>query len=112
MSNGSDLPDGFFGYAIASIGAAMSVLVTTIATLWKVSESKNAKAIEEQRQEIINQKVEYADARSQMKTEISMVRENLKAVEDARLECERDRAMLTAKCEIFESRLSKLEGHA
>ena len=109
MSNG-DLPEGFFGWALVAIGTAMGTLVTTIATLWKVSESKNAKAIEEQRQEIINQKVDYADAKSQMRTEISMVRENLKAVEEARLECERDRAMLTAKCEIFESRLSKLEG--
>jgi len=109
VSNG-DLPEGFFGWALVAIGTAMGTLVTTIATLWKVSESKNAKAIEEQRQEIINQKVDYADAKSQMRTEISMVRENLKAVEEARLECERDRAMLTAKCEIFESRLSKLEG--
>jgi septal ring factor EnvC (AmiA/AmiB activator) len=112
MSNGSDLPDGFFGYVLAFVGTAMGTLVTTIATLWKVSEGKNAKAIEEQRQEIMTQKVEFADAKSQMRTEISMVRENLKAVEEARLECERDRAMLTAKCEIFESRLSKLEGHA
>jgi septal ring factor EnvC (AmiA/AmiB activator) len=112
MSNGSDIPDGFLGYALAFIGTAMGTLVTTIATLWKVSESKNAKAIEEQRQEAIQQKVEFADAKSQMRTEIGMVRENLKAVEEARLECERDRAKLTAKCEIFEARLSRLEGQA
>jgi septal ring factor EnvC (AmiA/AmiB activator) len=56
--------------------------------------------------------VEYAEAKSQMRTEIAMVRENLKAVEEARLECERDRSKLTAKCEIFEQRLSKLEGNA
>jgi predicted nuclease with TOPRIM domain len=111
MSNG-DLPEGFFGWALVAIGTAMGTLVTTIATLWKVSESKNARAIEEQRQEIITQKVEFADAKAQMRTEIGLVRDNLKAVEEARLECERDRAKLTAKCEIFEDRLSRLENQS
>jgi septal ring factor EnvC (AmiA/AmiB activator) len=109
MSNG-DLPEGFFGWALVSIGTAMGTLVTTIATLWKVSESKNARAIEEQRKEIMQQKIDYADAKAQMKTEIGIVRENLKAVEEARLECERDRARLSAQHEIFKDRLSKLEG--
>lgn len=99
MSNGSDLPDGLLGWVLAGIGAAMGTLVTTIATLWRVSEGKNAKAIEEQRSQIAT-----------VQTEIAVVRDNLKTTEAARLDCERDRARLTAKCEIFESRLSKLEG--
>jgi hypothetical protein len=100
MSNG-ELPDGLIGWALAGIGAAMGTLVTTIATLWKVSESKNAKAIEEQHKEI-----------AVVRTEMQGVRDNLKITEQARLECERDRASLMAKCEIFEARLSRLEGKA
>lgn len=100
MSNG-ELPDGLIGWALAGIGAAMGTLVTTIATLWKVSEGKNAKAIEEQHREI-----------AVVRTEMQGVRDNLKITEQARLECERDRASLMAKCEIFESRLSRLEGKA
>ena len=111
MSNG-ELPDGLVGWALAGIGAAMGTLVTTIATLWKVSESKNAKAIEEQRQESAQQRVEFATAKSELATEIRTVRENLQIAEAARLECERDRASLTAKCEIFEKRLTRLESQA
>jgi hypothetical protein len=100
MSNG-ELPEGFMGWALAGVVAAMGTLATTIATLWKVGESKNAKAIQEQREEIVA-----------VRTEMQGVRENLKTTEQARLECERDRASLTAKCEIFEARLSRLEGMA
>lgn len=111
MSN-SSLPEDFFGWVLSGVLVVITTLAGSVATLFKMSESKNAKAIEEQQKEIIQQKIEYTEAKSQMRTEISMVRENLKAVEESRLECERDRAKLTAKCEIFESRLSKLEGQS
>lgn len=111
MSN-SGLPEDFFGWVLSGVLVVITTLAGAVAALFKISESKNAKAIEEQQKEIIQQKVEYAEAKSQMKTEISIVRENLQAVEEARLECERDRAMLSAKCEIFESRLSRLEGQS
>lgn len=111
MSN-SSLPEDFFGWVLSGILVVITTLAGAVATLFKMSENKNSKAIEEQQKEIIHQKVEYAEAKSQMRTEISMVRETLKSVEEARLECERDRAKLTAKCEIFESRLSKLEGQS
>lgn len=100
MSNG-EFPDGLMGWILTSVGAVMATLVTTIATLWKVGESKNAKAIEEQYREL-----------TVVRTEMQGVRENLQATENARLECERDRASLTAKCEIFEARLSRLEQQA
>ena len=111
MSNG-EFPEGLMGWVLTSVGAVMATLVTTIATLWKVGESKNAKAIEEQRKETEQQKIEFASHRAELATEIRAVRENLKVTEEARLECERDRASLTAKCEIFETRLSRLENQA
>lgn len=111
MSN-SSLPEDFFSWVLSGVLVVITALAGAVATLFKISESKNAKAIEEQQKEIIQQKVEHTEAKTQMRTEISMVRENLKAVEEARLDCERDRAMLTAKCEIFEARLSRLEGQS
>lgn len=101
MSNGSELPEGLLGWVLTGVGAVMATLVTTIATLWRVSESKNAKAIEEQHKQIAT-----------VQAEVALVRDNLKTTEEARLECERDRASLTAKCDIFEKRLSRLEGQA
>lgn len=89
------------GWILTSVGAVMATLVTTIATLWKVGESKNAKAIEEQHRELTSVRIEMQG-----------VRENLQVTEKARLECERDRSALTAKCEIFEARLTRLENQA
>jgi septal ring factor EnvC (AmiA/AmiB activator) len=111
MSNG-ELPEGFFSWVLTGVLAVVTTLAGAVAALFKISESKNTKAIEEQQQEILKQKIDYAESKAQMRTEIGLVRDNLKAVEEARLECERDRAALTAKCEIFEKRLARLEDQA
>jgi septal ring factor EnvC (AmiA/AmiB activator) len=100
MANG-ELPEGFFGWVLTGVGAAMATLVTAIGTLWRGIESRNARAIEEQAKQIVH-----------VEAEVKMVRETLSTTEAARLECERDRASLSAKCEIFEKRLSRLEGQS
>lgn len=97
MANG-DLPEGFWAWFIGSVAAVVGTLATTIAALFKINESKNTRAIEDQSREIVS-----------FQTEIKLVRENLSSVEIARMECERDRASLMAKCEIFEKRLARLE---
>lgn len=97
MSNG-ELPEGFWAWFLGGIGTVVATLATVIASLFKINEGKNSTAINEQAKEIVA-----------FQTELKMVRENLSAVELARLECERDRASLTAKCEIFEKRLARLE---
>jgi uncharacterized protein (DUF3084 family) len=100
MSNG-DLPEGFWAWFLGTIGVVVGTLATTVAALFKINESKNEKAISDQSKEIAS-----------FQTELKLVRENLSSVEIARLECEQDRAKLAAKCEIFESRLSRLEKQA
>lgn len=97
MSSG-DLPEGFWAWFLGTIGVVVGTLATTVAALFKINESKNGQAIAEQAKEI-----------AAFRTEAAIVRDNLSAVEIARLECERDRAALTAKCEIFEKRLERLE---
>jgi septal ring factor EnvC (AmiA/AmiB activator) len=107
MSN--EMPENLFTWVLAGVGAVVGTLATTVAALFKISESKNAKAIEEQRRESAEQKLEFAAVRAQMATEISQVRKNLEVTEEARIECERDRASLKTKCEIFEARIQRLE---
>lgn len=104
MSNG-ELPEGFFGWVLTGIGGMLATLVTTVATLWRVSESKNAKAIEGWEKKIVVVEAE-------LKAEVKTVREKLETTEIARLECEQDRSSLSAKCEIFEHRLQRLEKQA
>jgi hypothetical protein len=93
-----ELPDGFWVWFLGGIGTVVATLATVIASLFKINEGKNSNAIAEQSKEIVT-----------FQTELKMVRENLSGVEIARMECERDRAALTAKCEIFEKRLARLE---
>ena len=107
MSN--EMPENLFTWVLAGVGAVVGTLATTVAALFKISESKNAKAIEEQRRESAEQKLEFAAVRAQMATEISQVRKNLEVTEESRIECERDRASLKTKCEIFEARIQRLE---
>jgi septal ring factor EnvC (AmiA/AmiB activator) len=97
MSSG-DLPEGFWAWFLGTIGVVVGTLATTVAALFKINESKNEKSIADQSREIAT-----------FQAELKIVRENLSSVEFARLECEQDRAKLSAKCEIFEARLSRLE---
>ena len=99
--SGGDLPDGFWAWFLGGIGTVVATLATVIASLFKINEGKNANAITEQAKEIAS-----------AQTEIKIVRDALSSVEIARLECERDRSALAAKCEFFEKRLAKLEDKA
>jgi hypothetical protein len=96
-----ELPDGFWAWFLGGIGTVVATLATVIASLFRINELKNTAAIAEQALEIAS-----------AQTEIKVVREALSAVEVARMECERDRAALGAKCEFFEKRLAKLEDKA
>ena len=100
MSNG-DLPEGFWAWFLGTIGVVVGTLATTVAALFKINETKNGHAITEQAKEL-----------AIFQAEVKLVRDNLSTVETARLECERDRAALSAKCEIFEKRLARLEGQS
>lgn len=94
----NDLPDGFFNWVVGAVAAVFTGLCATVTTLWRINESKNAKAIEEQSKQIIY-----------IESELKTVRDHAKTCDDARITCERDRAVLGAKCEIFEKRLTELE---
>ena len=94
----NDLPDGFFNWVLGGVGAIFAGLCVTVTTLWRINESKNAKAIEEQAKQIIA-----------INADLKTVREQAQICDEARIVCERDRAVLASKCEIFEKRLTELE---
>jgi hypothetical protein len=94
----NQLPDNFVSWVITGVGAMIGTLVATVTTLWRLNESKNAKAIEEQARHLIA-----------LETQMSLVRSHAEVCEQARIECLEDRAKLATKCEIFEGRLLKLE---
>ena len=94
----NDLPAGFLNWVLGSVAAVVTGLCLTVTTLWRVNESKNAEAIKEQAKQI-------ATITNDLKT----VREQAQTCDEARIVCERDRAVLGAKCEIFERRLTELE---
>jgi len=97
MSNG-ELPEGFWTWFLGGVLTVVGTLATTIGALFKINESKNTKAIEAQEKEILA-----------LHTEVKSVRDAAKITEEARLECERDRARLAVKCEYIEARLVRLE---
>lgn len=101
--------DDLFKWVLWAVGAMGTILTGAIAALWKTSESKNAKAIEDQRQEMIDIRTGHAAAEAAMKTELNLARETLREIDTARLDCERDRAVLKTKCEMFEKRIQSLE---
>ena len=94
----NELPDGFFNWVIGAVAAVVTALVATVTTLWRINESKNAKAIESLQLQL-----------TKIETELNVVRENAQICDEARILCERDRASLRTKCEMFEKRLSELE---
>jgi hypothetical protein len=73
MSNG-ELPEGFWAWFLGGIGTVVATLATVVASLFRINESKNTKAIEEQSKEIIA-----------FQTELKMVREHLTSVEIERM---------------------------
>jgi len=97
MSNG-ELPEGFFGWVLGGVLVVITTLSGAVATLFKISENKNAKAIEEQEKELVL-----------VRGEMQAVREAAKATEAARIECERDRASLAMECRYIKDRLERLE---
>jgi septal ring factor EnvC (AmiA/AmiB activator) len=100
MSNG-DLPEGFWTWFLGTIGVVVGTLATTVAALFKINESKNTTAIAAQEKEI-----------TALHAEVKSVRDAARVTEEARIECERDRARLAEKCGFIESRLARLEEKA
>ena len=94
----NQLPDNFVSWVITGVGAMIGTLVATVTTLWRLNESKNAKAIEEQSRHLIA-----------LETQMSLVRSHAEVCEQSRIECLEDRARLAMKCQMFEDRLLKLE---
>ena len=45
--------DEYISWALAAIGAVVGTLTATVATLWKVNESRNNMRIEELKQDVI-----------------------------------------------------------
>lgn len=97
--SGGELPDGFWAWFLGGIGIVVGTLATVIGALFKINESKNTTAIAAQEKEILA-----------LHAEVKSVRDAAHVTEAARIECERDRARLSVKCEFIESRLAKLEG--
>jgi cell division protein FtsB len=96
MSN--QIPESFFGWVLAGVGTVVATLVGTVTTLWRLNESKNAKAIEEQSRQLVS-----------LETQMKLVKDHAAICETARIECLEDRARLAMKCEMFENRLTQLE---
>lgn len=94
----NDLPEGFVNWVLGGVATIFTGLCVTVTTLWRINESKNSKAIEEQSKQIVG-----------IESELKTVRDHARMCDDARIVCERDRAVLTAKCEIFEKRLTEVE---
>ena len=101
--------DDLFKWVLWAVGAMGTILTGTIAALWKTSESKNSMAIEDQRRELSEMRMSHAAAEAEMKTELNLARQNLREIDIARIDCERDRAVLKTKCEMFEKRIKSLE---
>jgi len=100
MSHG-ELPEGFWTWFLGGILTVVGTLATTIGALFKINESKNTRAIEAQEKEIIA-----------LHAEVKSVRDAAKLTEEARVECERDRAALAMECKYINQRLAALENKA
>lgn len=94
----NELPESFLSWVLGGIVAVVATLAGVVTTLWRANEAKNAEAIKEQAKQIAG-----------IEGELKVVREHSHACEAARIECEKDRSALNAKCEIFEKRLTQLE---
>jgi hypothetical protein len=93
-----ELPESFVSWVLGGIVAVVTTLAAVVTTLWRANEAKNAEAIKEQSKQIAG-----------IEGELKVVRDHSQICEQSRIECEKDRARLSAKCEIFEQRLTLLE---
>lgn len=95
---GHELPESFISWVLGGVVAVVTTLAAVVTTLWRANEAKNAEAIKEQSKQIAG-----------IEGELKVVRDHSHLCEQARIECEKDRASLNTKCEIFEKRLTQLE---
>ena len=77
--------------------------------MWKVGESKNARDIKESADQMIAMRGDNAAIKCEFQTEIRFLREESKLTEEARLQCEMDRARLDAECKAMTGRIENLE---
>ena len=94
----NELPESFLSWVLGGIVAVVTTLAAVVTTLWRANEAKNAEAIKEQSKQIAG-----------IEGELKVVRDHSQICEQSRVECEKDRSRLSAKCEIFEQRLTLLE---
>jgi septal ring factor EnvC (AmiA/AmiB activator) len=103
------MPSDFSTWVLWAIGIIVTTLAGVVGTLWKVSESKNAKDIQDAKEQMILLRTENAAIQSELRTEIRLLRDEQKQLEEARLQCEMDRARLSEACKIMTSRIENLE---
>ena len=95
---GHELPESFISWVLGGVVAVVTTLAAVVTTLWRANEAKNADAIKEQAKQLAG-----------IEGELKIVKDHSDICEQSRIECEKDRAKLGAKCEIFEQRLTLLE---
>ncbi len=87
MGEDSSMVTWFFG----SLITAVATMAAAIAAMWKVSESKNTKAIEG-----LEKRLDSADLRYAV-------------LDKAKEECEHQRGILVATCDALKDRINRLE---
>lgn len=88
---------------------AICTLAAALAAMWKVGESKNARDIKESADQMIAIRGENAAIKGEFQAEIRFLREEAKLTEEARMQCEMDRARLDAECKAMAGRIENLE---
>jgi septal ring factor EnvC (AmiA/AmiB activator) len=109
MSDGSLPPSDPSAWVLWAIGIVVTTLAGAIATLWKVGESKNARDIVAAKEQMTEYRMENASIQAELRTEIRVLRDDQKVTEQARLQCEMDRARLDAECKMMTARIDNLE---
>lgn len=87
----------------------VSILAAALGAMWKLGESKNARDIKTAAEQVTLLRAENAGIKAELQTEIRILREDHKLTEEARLQCEMDRARLDAECKGMKFRIENLE---
>lgn len=90
MSN-TPITDDSLGLVLKGFVSVVGTLAASVAMLWKTSEAKNAKSIE------------------QLQTRLDQAEKHAKEIDKSRIECEQDRSTLNERCTHLNERISRLE---
>lgn len=89
-----DMPpggDGLLTWVFAGVAAVVSTLATVIGVLYKASETRNGQAI------------------AKLEAKVDSLDKKLDDTELARMDCEKDRALLKGTCDFLRARIESLE---